>query len=63
MDKKEQQEATMRFTSQYLHDLRQQDALVDKIADRVTRRLAPLIEQMIDSRRQSEPTTDPQEEK
>ena len=58
MDKKERQEASMRFTSQYLQDLKQQDALVDKIVDRVTLRLAPLIEQMI-ARQQSEPPTDP----
>ncbi|MBR1725562.1 MAG: hypothetical protein IJ724_02770 [Muribaculaceae bacterium] len=48
MDKKERQEATMRFTARYLHDLQQQDALVDKIVERVAHRLEPLIQQMMD---------------
>lgn len=47
MDKKERQEAMLRFTAQYLHDLQQNDALLDKIAERVAHRLEPLIHQMM----------------
>ena len=58
MDKKERQEATMRFTARYLHDLQQQDQLVDKIVERVAHRLEPLIQQMMD-REPREPPSQP----
>ena len=58
MDKKERQEATMRFTARYLHDLQQQDQLVDQIVERVAHRLEPLIQQMM-AREQSQPPSQP----
>lgn len=59
MDKKQRQEATMKFTAQYLHDLQLQDTLVDKIVERVTSRLAPLIRQMMDERQPQPPSNNP----
>lgn len=56
MDKKERQEATMRFTAQYLHDLQQKDALLDKIAERVAQRLESLIQQMMASQPSEQPS-------